>query len=121
MLGTAKLAQMAEEVAALRAALDAQIAQSSLAEEGLQASRERVEQLESMHREAGECLSAEVSQLREKIDAIDRNIDPEPMQALENRILRLEKRLDQQAEDMQGAVAGLIARIDGAKPARKSS
>jgi len=115
MLGRSKSAKIAEEVAALRAALDAEIAQSQLAAQALQEMRTKVE-------DSTASLPEQISQLRQALDGLDRRIASlEQAQDLENRMLKLEKRLDQQAEDLQGAIAGLVTRIEAANRTRKES
>jgi len=101
------------ELAALRAALEAQAEQARIAEQKLQETLTLIEGLDRAQREANERMTAELAQMRETIDG-------PPMLGLENRLLRIEKQVAQQADDMQGAVAGLVARIDGAQRPRKS-
>lgn len=127
MLGMSKSAKMAKEVAALRAGLDAEIAQSLLTAQILQGLRAAIEDsgehLRRAEERAGESaasLSGQISQIKEALDALSGRItSPEQLRTLENRMLRLEKRLDEQAEDLQGVVAGLVARIDGANRSGK--
>lgn len=114
MLGPSKATRIEKEVAALRAALEAQAEQARLAEQKLQETLTLIEGLDRAQREANERMTVELAQIRETIDG-------PTMQAVENRLLRLEKQVAQQADDMQGAVAGLVARIDGGQRPRKSS
>jgi predicted nucleic acid-binding Zn-ribbon protein len=116
MFGRSKIIRLQEELAALRATLEAQAEQSHLAGQGLREARSVIEKLDGAQRDLNERVTIELAQMRE---TIDRRIDAGL--ALENRMLRLEKQIAQQADDIQGAVAGLVARIDGAQRPRKSS
>jgi len=123
MLGMSKSAKMSEEIAALRAALDVEAAQSRLTGQALQEVRATIEDSGERLRRAEESaasLPEQISQLREMLDELSRRIaGPEQIRALENRMLKLEKRLDQQAEDLEGAIAGLVARVEAANRPRK--
>ena len=124
-----KIEELRFEIASLRAALETERARSASLELALQEAREAIAPLNATHQNAvvqlrrvedrlGELEKAFESVTTETgrhLEEIERRV-PDP-----NRLLRMETRMDQQAEDVQTAIAGLVMRIDALTGPSKSS
>jgi len=115
-----RIAALETELAVLRSALEAEAGRARASEQALEEARTTIDALHHTQQELRDRVSAAASSA--ELDPIERRIEELERQAIQrNRALRLEKQMAQQAEDLQTAVAGLIARIDVAKRNRKTS
>lgn len=126
MFGSSEMAKQIEElrseITSLLAALAAESARSAAVESALQEAQEVITTLSDAYQnsadrlsrmeEAVECATAEI---KRRLEEVERKV-PDP-----NRLLKLETRMDQQAEDVQTAIAALVIGIDKGAGASKSS
>ncbi len=118
MLNPFKLARENEklrsEIAALHAIVQAQAARTEAVEQAVSAIRDAMDQLQNA-REGADSRFTElvdrIENLRGMWDDADERVQIE-LGTNRNRLLKLEKRIDQQTEELQSAVAGLITRIE---------
>jgi prefoldin subunit 5 len=121
MFGSSKMAEqmqeLCSEIASLRAALEAERARAAALESALREAREAIATLNGAHQGAAEQLlrveerlcsveeavGSAIAETKRHLEEIERKV-PDP-----NRLLRLETRVDQQAEDVRTAIAGLVA------------
>jgi chromosome segregation ATPase len=121
--------ELRSEIASLRGTLETESARSAALESALQDAREAIAALNGAHQSTAEqlrrveeqlcsveeALGSATAETRRNLEEIERKT-PDP-----NRLLRLETRVDQQAEDIRTAIAGLVTRIDELSRTSKSS
>jgi len=126
MFGSSGMAKQIEElrseITSLRAALATESARSAAVESALQEAREVITTQSDAHQNTADRLSRmeeaverATAEIKRRLEEIERRT-PDP-----NQLLKLETRMDQQAEDVQTAIAALVIGIDKGAGASKSS
>lgn len=112
-----QIRDLRSELAALRSALEAESARSDALELALRESHEAVEALRLSCAELRDRLgqAGDAAAWRERIEDLERRT------ISRDHLLKLEKRLDQQADDSAKALAGLVIRLEQLKRSGTSS